>query len=315
MHRYALVALVRRRAGRVGSVGRVGRRAARRFGVAATACAALAATLGPLSPTAAAAPEPPGDETVVPAARRVGHVSVSLFAANNGRGAEGAGAQGVFHRLEGHRGLVWTRYADGETFPAPEGMTPPAARGTGSDTLVRQTRDSEVELWDAVRRTSRTLRIPQGQHYVEAYGTTVVTSTAPTAAEAGARHHLLTPGEDGATRDVTVRGLPEGGAFGELVGGDATSLFFRGEVGGTARLIGVDARTGEVGAVSAPLPGGAPYHAAWSGSTSRCTAATTPPPSSSTAPTWPRLPCRPGWRPRPSPSGTTSRSWATGWCT
>ncbi|MGW0536899.1 FG-GAP repeat domain-containing protein [Streptomyces sp. NPDC003032] len=246
-------------------------RRARRLGIAVAVSAAVATGLVPLQSSASAAPmasEAVASEAVVPAAERNSDLAVSLFAPEQLTGADGAGAKGVFHRLEGFKGLVWTRYADGETFPVPEAVGAIMARPTGSDVLARRSDDgTAVELWDAVDRTSRTLRIPEGQIHAVTYGSTVVTHTKTTAedgtdgtdgADGTDAHtlHLLTLDADGATRDVTVRGLPAGSQAGAPLGADGSSLFFLGEADGTSRVFEADMRTGQVKGRSGALPTG-----------------------------------------------------------
>ncbi|MFI2618785.1 FG-GAP repeat domain-containing protein [Streptomyces sp. NPDC018584] len=219
--------------------------------------AAVVAGAGPLTPQAAAAPT--GSEAVVPAAGRTTDLSASLFAPEQMRGADGAGAKGVFHRMEGFSGLVWTRYADGKTFPVPADVGAIEAAPTGSDLLARRPGGGRVvELWDAVDRTSRTLPVPEGQIHLATYGSTVITHT-KTADDPGPDPdtlHLLSPGADGSPHDVTVRGLPEGGVVGPPLGGDESSLFFLGKVAGTSRVFEADMRTGQVKGWSDAVPSG-----------------------------------------------------------
>jgi hypothetical protein len=72
----------------------------------------LAAGLSPLLPSSAVADTP--QETVVPAALRGTYTGGALYGGLTNYGQDGAGAQGVFHTLEGS-GLVWTRYVDGRS--------------------------------------------------------------------------------------------------------------------------------------------------------------------------------------------------------
>ncbi|WP_409058515.1 FG-GAP repeat domain-containing protein [Streptomyces sp. SYP-A7185] len=234
---------------------------ARRVGIAVAVSVAVAAGLSPLLPSASAAPV--AAEAVVPAAERTSDLAVSLFGAEQLKGADGAGAKGVFHRMESPedpRGtdLVWTRYADGKTFPVPEGMTSLTASPTGSDHLAGRSADGTVELWDAVERTTRTVRVPESHTYLVTHGSTVVTNVKTTAGDGTTVNtlHLLAPEADGTTRDVTVRGLPAGGVIGAPLGGDESSVFFLGKVDGTTRVIEADARTGQVRSWSAALPVG-----------------------------------------------------------
>ncbi|MEV7197553.1 VCBS repeat-containing protein [Streptomyces sp. NPDC093510] len=253
-------------------------RRARRLGIAVTVSAAIVAGIGPLGVSASAAPTASGaadasdasnvsaasaasaaSEAVVPATERSKDLSVSLFAPEQLKGADGAGAKGVFHRLEGYDGLVWTRYADGKTFPVPEAVQALGVQPTGSDSLARRPGGGNVvEMWDAVDRTTRTLRYPESQIFVATYGSTVVTHT-KSADDTGPEPdtlHLLTPGADGGTRDVTVSGLPAGSVVGPPLGVDETSFFFLGATGGTNRVFEADPRTGKVTGRSAALPTG-----------------------------------------------------------
>lgn len=242
----------------------VGRRGARRIAAAIAVAAAVAAGSLPLSPTPATAADVPGlAEAVVPATERTADLAASLYAPEQLKGADGAGAEGVFHRMESAADpsgskLVWTRDADGKTFPVPEAYTSIASMPTGSDLLARVPDSGTVELWNAVDRTTRTVRVPEGQTRLVVYGATVVTNTKTTVADGTSVNtlHLLAPGTDGTTRDVTVRGLPEGSTVGTPLGGDDTSVFFLGRVDGAVRVIDADARTGEVKAWSAALPDG-----------------------------------------------------------
>ncbi|MFJ2771727.1 FG-GAP-like repeat-containing protein [Streptomyces sp. NPDC087300] len=219
--------------------------------------AAVVAGTGPLVSPASAAPAV--SEAVVPATERTTDLAASLFSPEQLRGADGAGAEGVFHRMEGFDGLVWTRYADGQTFPVPADVAAFGVAPTGSDLLTRRSGDGrDVELWDAVDRGTRTLRVPEGQISVATYGSTVIThtKTADDPRPEPDTLHLLSPEADGSTRDVTVRGLPEDGVVGQPLGGDASSLFFLGKVAGTNRVVEADMRTGQVKGWSAALPSG-----------------------------------------------------------
>ncbi|GAA4086294.1 VCBS repeat-containing protein [Streptomyces shaanxiensis] len=67
--------------------------------------------------------------------------------------------------------------------------------------------------------------------------------------------HLLTPGPDGTTGDLTVTGGPAGLKLGLMAGGaDAAMLYFRAYVDGQPGLAAVDRVTGEVRGWSGPLP-------------------------------------------------------------
>ncbi|WP_431043437.1 FG-GAP repeat domain-containing protein [Streptomyces sp. P1-3] len=241
---------------------------ARRVGVVALASAALAAGLSPLLPGSASAVDAPA-ETVVPATMRSTHTSASLFYADTRRGSDGAGAQGVFHYLEGHRGVVWTRYADGRSFPAPAVDGAPAIGGTGSDNLVYRHRGGRVDLWDAADGTTRTLQVPEGQQLYEhagkaVYGTMAVSFRTITGEDG--RHsrefHLLTPGPDGTTRNVTVEGVPAGMRLVEPNGADGTTLLFRAQLDDPAfgtSMVAVDRETGRVRGWTPAMPSSYTY--------------------------------------------------------
>ncbi|MFB8206398.1 FG-GAP repeat domain-containing protein [Streptomyces sp. NPDC056010] len=214
----------------------------------------LATGPGPLSASAAAAETP--QETVVPAAQRNTYESASLYNSDTQSGADGAGAQGVFHLLEGHKGLVWTRYADGVSTEAPADTTAVRQTGTGSDVLAYVYQDGRINLWDASEDTTQTVRVPSGQQMLNVYGTTVVSFATATADDGSPTrvNHLLTPGPDGTTRDVTVTGMPAGMKLGATRGADATSLFFFGQWNDTYRMVSVDRETGEVESWTQPIP-------------------------------------------------------------
>lgn len=243
-------------------------RRARPTGLAVTACAALlAAATGPLAPgTASAAPATPASpaspaspqETVVPAALRSTYTSASLYAAGTLTGADGAGSQGYFHRLEGYSGLVWSRYDGGApvSVPKPDGTYYTSA--TGSDVLAYRYTD-HVDLWDATDGSTRTVRLPEGQGVLAVYGTTVVSYHSSTAEDGTATRvmHLLTSGPDGTTADVPVVGAPQDEVLGQPLGADATGVLFRsGKADGTHRMVLVDRETGLVQGWTQPLPSG-----------------------------------------------------------
>ncbi|MER6692374.1 hypothetical protein [Streptomyces minutiscleroticus] len=164
---------------------------------------AVAVTSGvlPSAATAAVAADTPAvAEAVVPAAERTTDLAASLQAPEQIRDEDGAGAEGVFHRMEsaedpGGTKLVWTRYADGRTFPVPDACTAGASVPTGSDFLARRPDSSTVELWNAADGTSRTVRLPQGQTFLVAYGSTVATMVKTTAEDGTSVNtlHLLSP--------------------------------------------------------------------------------------------------------------------------
>ncbi|WP_371777474.1 FG-GAP repeat domain-containing protein [Streptomyces sp. NBC_01438] len=232
------------------------RRAAGLRVAVAVSMALSAVTLSAL-PSASAADTP--QETVVPATLRTAHESASMFYADSQTGTDGAGAQGVFHHLEGHTGLVWTRYADGSSTPvpaAPDGVT---NRGTGSDVLA-QVKGSRIDLWDATDGATHTVQLPEGQQLLGVYGTTVVSFRAGTLDDGSLTRivHLLTPNPDGTTRDVTVSGLPAGLRLATPRAGDADGLLFLAEWDGTNRMVAVDRETGRVRSWTGPVPAAHP---------------------------------------------------------
>ncbi|PAZ16597.1 hypothetical protein CLM62_06525 [Streptomyces sp. SA15] len=231
----------------------VRRSRARRAAVAVAASAALAAGLNPLLPSASAAEVP--QETVVPAALRDYGLQATIRTSSTHNGHDAAGAQGVFHSLEGSSGLLWTRYADGESVsvPAPAGT---AALTTGTDVLVYKYADGRVDFWDATDGTSRTLRIPDGLGYLTSYDNLTVAYVNVTGEDGVTTRvmHLLTPGPDGTTEDLTVTGGPTGLMLGQAAGADSGMLYFRASVDGQPGLAAVDRATGEVRGWSGPLP-------------------------------------------------------------
>lgn len=235
-------------------------RAARRAGVAVIASAALLAGIGPL-PSLTASAAVTVRETVVPAALRSTYTSGSLFEPNTQTRMDGVGSQGFFQRLEGHSGLVWTRYADGETVPVPTKEGTYFTSGTGSDLLAYRYPD-RVELWDASDATTQVVPVPDGQGVLGIYGTTVVSFRNATATDGTTTRvmHILTPGPDGTTRDVPVVGVPTGMQLGQPQGADATGLLFRGILAdGTYEMVAVDRGTGQVLGRTQPLPSGYRY--------------------------------------------------------
>ncbi|GGS89017.1 hypothetical protein [Streptomyces chromofuscus] len=192
------------------------------------ACAVLAGGLTPLLPGSAVADTP--QETVVPATLRSTYVSADLYANSTYAGHDGAGAQGVFHTLEG-QGLVWTRYSDGRSVPVPP-STGAASWYTAAsgDTLQYRYPDNRVvDLWNAVDGTKHTLQVPEDLGLLTAYEDLAIAYRNVTDAHGVARRemHLLFPDADGGTRDVPVTGVPEGVNLGQPVGGDADGLLFR----------------------------------------------------------------------------------------
>ncbi|GAA3616223.1 VCBS repeat-containing protein [Streptomyces chitinivorans] len=229
-----------------------------RLALATATALSLATGLLALAPAPAAADTP--RETVVPATQRSADLSVSLFPTNSPSDLDGAGALGAFHRLEGHSGLVWTRYSDGETFPVskPEGDAV-YAQATGGDTLAYRMND-QILLWDAVGRTTRTVPIPEGHSYYRTLGSTVVTRHTVTAEDGTDVRvmHLLTAEPDGTTRNVAVTGLPAGSLVGNPLAADERTLVFSAQIDGQRRMVLADRTTGRVEDWTAPLPSG--YH-------------------------------------------------------
>ncbi|MEU1177144.1 VCBS repeat-containing protein [Streptomyces sp. NPDC005820] len=209
------------------------------------ACAVLAAGLSPLLPSVAVADT--AQETVVPAAMRATYTSGALYGGSSYNGHDGAGAQGVFHSLEGS-GLVWTRYADGISTKVvhPEGYT--SYNTAGGDVLAYRYADGRVDLWNAADGTTRTIRTPEGLTYMTAYGDLAV-AYRQWKDDSGTNHrdiHLLFPDADGTTRDVPVTGVPEGYILATPKGGDADRLLFYALHGEKYLSVMVDRHTGQV---------------------------------------------------------------------
>ncbi|MFF4062245.1 FG-GAP-like repeat-containing protein [Streptomyces sp. NPDC001668] len=226
---------------------------ARRAALAVAASAALAAGLSPLLPSASAAEEP--QETVVPASLRSTYTAASLFNPSTGGGHDGAGAQGVFHSLEGNTGLVWTRYSDGKSVrvTTPQGVL--GTWGTGSDVLAYRYGDGRVDLWNAADGTTRTVQLPSGTTLYTAYEDLAVGYRTVTAEDGTTSRemHLLLPQSDGTTRDVPVGGLPDGVRLLGPVGGDDSDLLFRAVQGRQYVWVMVDRATGQARSWSQPL--------------------------------------------------------------
>ncbi|MFD5631376.1 FG-GAP repeat domain-containing protein [Streptomyces sp. NPDC127072] len=220
------------------------------------AATVLAAGLSPLLPSTAVAEV--AQETVVPAALRDYALTASFWASSTSNGHDSAGAQGVFHSLEGNSGLLWTRYADGESVSVP---TAPAGTGpspTGTDVLAYKYADGRVDFWDATDGTTRGLRVPDGLGYLTSYDNLTIGYRAVTREDGTTTRemHLLTPGPGGTTGDLTVTGGPAGLVLGQAAGADAGMLYFRSSVDGQVGLAAVDRATGEVRGWSGPLPTG-----------------------------------------------------------
>lgn len=223
------------------------------------ATTALAAGLGPLLPASAGAATEPAataQETVVPATLRDSGLSAMLRASSTGSGHDSAGAQGVFHTLEGTSGLLWTRFADGESVPVPAAPAGTSATPTGSDVLAYKYADGRVDFWDAADGSRIGLRIPAGLGYLTSYDGLVIGYRAVTTEDGTSTRemHLLTPAPDGTTGDVTVTGGPAGLVLGTTAGADARTVYFRASVAGEAGLVAVDRASGEVRGWSGPLP-------------------------------------------------------------
>lgn len=214
----------------------------------------LAAGLGPLLPAPAFAVGA-AQETVVPATLRSTYTSAALLASSTQAGHDSAGAQGVFHRVEGVTPTLWTRYSDGVAVPVPvqAGAT---TRATGTDVLAYQYPDGRVGFWDPTDGTTRSLQVPAGLGFLSVFDNLALAFRNSTTEDGTSTRimHLLTPGPDGTTRDVTVAGGPAGLTVGLPAGADATSVFFRSSLDGQQVLVAVDRETGQVQSTSGPLP-------------------------------------------------------------
>ncbi|WP_254389647.1 VCBS repeat-containing protein [Streptomyces sp. AC550_RSS872] len=232
----------------------VRRSRARRAAVAVAASAALAGGLSPLLPAASAAEVP--QETVVPSTPRTTHLAATLHSADTTTGANGAGAEGVFHRLEGSYRLLWTRYADGRSFEAPMPTGTASMTGTGTDVLAYRAWDGRIDFWNAADGTTRAFQLPTGHTVLTIYGTTVVTAANVTNADGTVTRvvHLLDVREDGTVVDTEVGGAPAGMTLGQPRGADAEGLIFNATLDGAARMVAVDRATGRVQNWTRPLP-------------------------------------------------------------
>lgn len=218
------------------------------------ASAVLAAGLSPLLPSSAVADT--AQETVVPAALRDYGLSATFGSSSTGNGHDAAGAHGVFHSMEGRTGLLWTRYADGESVSVPAAPTGTAAGTTGTDVLAYKYADGRVDFWDATDGTSRGLRVPDRLGYLTSYDNLTIAFRNVTGEDGTTTRemHLLTPGPDGSTGDLTVTGGPARLLLGQAAGADSGTVYFRASMDGQAGLAAVDRATGEVLGWSGPLP-------------------------------------------------------------
>jgi hypothetical protein len=223
------------------------------------ASAVLAAGLSPLLPTASAAEVP--QEAVVPATPRTTNLSATLAYSDYTTGATGAGAEGVFHQMEGSTRLLWTRYSDGKSFetPIPPGASP--GLGTGTDVLAYPVSGGRYDLWNAADGTTRTIQRPVGHSLLTVLGTTAVTVVNVTDPDGTTTRtiHLLDVRADGTVVDTPVAGVPEGMTLGQPRGADASGLVFSATLDGTLRMVAVDRATGRVQNWTQPLPPGHGY--------------------------------------------------------
>ncbi|MFJ4469692.1 FG-GAP repeat domain-containing protein [Streptomyces sp. NPDC089424] len=216
------------------------------------ACAVLAGGLTPLLPGTAVADTP--QETVVPATLRSTYLGATLQI--TGSGADGAGAQGVFHTLEGS-GLVWTRYADGRSVKVVHPTGYSRFRPVG-DVIAYIYADHHVDLWNAADGTTRTVRVPDDMEMgsLTAYDDVVVAERRTQEEDGTTRRetHLLSPEPDGSTRDMTVTGLPEEYTMARPLGRYGETVLFRAGLTGTweSMVVEVDTTTGRVRSWTAP---------------------------------------------------------------
>ncbi|MEU4040039.1 FG-GAP-like repeat-containing protein [Streptomyces collinus] len=204
-------------------------------------------------PSASATGAP--QEAVVPATLRNSYMTASLLSPSTHGGHDGVGTRGVFHRIEGSKDLWWTPFGGGEPVRVPPraGILP---RATGTDVLAYQYADGRVDFWDARDSTLRTAHVPDGLGYLTSYDNLVVAYRNTTAGDGTTTHvmHLLAPGPDGITQDVTVNGGPANLKLLMPVGADARSVFFRAALDGGTRMVAVDRETGQVQTWTVPLP-------------------------------------------------------------
>ncbi|MFI7362289.1 FG-GAP-like repeat-containing protein [Streptomyces sp. NPDC050149] len=194
----------------------------------------LAITAGTSAATTGTAAADTSDETVVvsPGARFVPRATRVL----------NAGETGFLTAQEGDDRLRWVDYATGsatvlaDRLPKPLEYDPeegrprgdwPTGFGHGSDTVAvhSQTPSPHVTLQQrAGGGATTTVPVPEGQSYVETYGTTVITRTGTQQATTGL--HLLRT-EAGEVTDQRLEGLPEGWHL-TVSEGDARSAVVRG---------------------------------------------------------------------------------------
>ncbi len=225
--------------------------------IAAAVGIGLTAALTPLQAAVADGGTQQAQEALIPAEHRTTVRDATLQGPVVG-GADGTGRQGVFHTEEGRSGRLWTRFADGKTFPVSTRESGAPGSATGSDVLAFGKENGDVELRDAADGSVRTITVPEGQRHRVTYGSTVLTAESVVNSDGTSTTHLhlLSLSPEGATRDVRITGLPEGTVLRSHATGDDTSVVLRAEVGGTQRLILVDKSTGVVSGVTPPLGAG-----------------------------------------------------------
>ncbi|QJT02612.1 VCBS repeat-containing protein [Streptomyces asoensis] len=220
------------------------------------ASAVLAAGLTPLLPSTAVADTP--QETVVPASLRDTYTAATLQSSSTHGSHDSAGAQGVFHSLEGTSGLLWTRYADGESVRVPTAPAGTVGTPTGTDVLAYHHSDGRVDFWDASDGSTQSLQVPDGLGYLTSYDNLTVAFKNVRNEDGTIVRviHLLTPGPDGTTVDRTITGGPAGLVLGLGAAADAQTLYLRGSVDGQVGLVAVDRASSEVRGWSGPIPTG-----------------------------------------------------------
>ncbi|MFD9323222.1 FG-GAP repeat domain-containing protein [Streptomyces sp. NPDC060053] len=220
------------------------------------ASAVLAAGLTPLLPSTAVADGP--GETVVPASLRASYRSATFVSSSTHGSHDAAGAQGVFHSLEGTKGALWTRYADGESVSVPTAPAGTVGMPTGTDVLAYKYADGRVDFWDATDGSTQSLQVPAGLGYLTSYDHLTVAFKNVIGEDGRTTRvmHLLTPGPDGTTADRTVTGGPAGLVLGLGAGADEQTVYLRGSVDGQTGLVAVDRASGEVRGWSGPIPTG-----------------------------------------------------------